>query len=367
MLNNINVKILRGGYEMYKYKFVFFLTSLLFIFICTILVSAPASAQGSFFDALCGAIANNINELVIGQEVDQETKQIQISAVKVFLRGDESDWDELVDSTKDWAESSLKTESSKTTQSTTYRNEQQKFVKEVSRIKKDVGKTYYFEGKIGNIDFTMKVPPYKCKCGGIRDVVNREAIISGIYPINRTASSGNKIKSFFNNILGGTKKNKQHFVILRVFDAKTKGYWPSGMSNCDASYAFGSFAVIVDEETKYLDIFKDATHILGAGGWDIPLMQENVRWNIPDVFIYDLDHDGFDEITILSGFQGGGGAFKCLHMYSTKKIPLEKPYDLRIYSDVYYDDGYKDTFYHNNIYFDGDNLYVDGKNIMDYQ
>jgi len=365
MLNNINVKILRGGYEMKKHKYIFFLTSLLFIFICIILIPAPASAQGSFFDALCGAIVDNVNELVIQEEVDQETKQIQKSAVKVFLRGDESDWDEFVDSTKEWAESSLKTESSKTPQTPTYRNEQQKFVKEVSRIKKDVGKTYYFEGKVGNINFTMEVPPYKRDHDNRH--FNREARIFGIYPINHHTDSGNKIKTFFNSLLGSSKKANQYLVILSVGPAKTKsGSLDDKLSGYDWRNAYGVYAAIIDEDTEYLDIFKDATRLLGIGGWDIPLMQENVRWNIPDVFIYDLDHDGFDEITILSGFQGGGGAFKGLHMYSTKKIPLEKPYDLRIYSDVYYDDGYKDTFYHNNIYFDGDNLYVDGKNIMDY-
>lgn len=361
MLNNINVKILRGGYEMYKYKFVFFLTSLLFIFICTILVSAPAFAQGSFFDALCGAIANNINELVIGQEVDQETKQIQISAVKVLLRGNESDWDEFVDSTKDWAESSLKTESSKTTQSTTYRKEQQKFVNEVSRIKKVVGKTYYFEGKVGNINFTMEVPPYKCIASD-RDVADREAEIDGIYPLNRTLSSENKIKSFFNSILGGTKKDKQYLVFLEVFDAKTKSYWPSDMGLFDCREAFGLFAAIIDEDTKYLDLFKDAVPLPeGIWNWDLPYINENVKFNIPDVFIHDLNHDGFDEITMLTYWQGSGVMRWSVFVYSTK-ISLEKILQLTVVEDTV---GCK--FYFSNINFDGDNLYIDGKNIMEYK
>jgi len=343
---------------MHKYKFVFFLTSLFFI--CTILVSAPVSAQGSFFDALCGAIANNVNELVIGQEVDQETKQIQISAVKVFLRGDESDWDELVDSTKDWAESSLKTESSKTTQSTTYRKEQQKFVKEVSRIKKDFGKTYYFEGKIGNIDFVMKVPPYKCNASD-RDVASREAEIKGIYPLNHTVNSGNKVKTFFNNILGGTKKDKQYFVTLDVFDAKTKGTWPSDMGLADCREAFGFFAVIIDEDTKYLDLFKDAVSLEAVWNWDLPFINENVKFNIPDIFVYDLDHDGFDEITMLTYWQGSGVMAWSISVYSTK-ISLEKILRLTIAEDIV---GCK--FYFSNIHFDGDNLYVDGKNIMEYK
>lgn len=363
MLNNINVKILRGGYEMYKHKYIFFLTILLFAFIYTILVPAPASAQGSFFDALCGAIANNVNELVIGQEVDQETKQIQKSAVKVLLRGDESDWNEFVDSTKDWAESSLKTESSKTTQPTTYRKEQQKFVKEVSRIKKDFGKTYYFEGKIGNSNFTMEVPPYKCIASD-RDVADREAEIYGIYPLNHTESSGNKIKTFFNNILGGTKKDKQYFVILRVFDAKTKNYWPSDMGHYDCKKAFGLFSVIIDERTEYLDIFKDTTRLRFIGDWDVPGMERDVKWNIPDVFVYDLDHDGYDEITILTQWQGGGGGpYFELNVYSTKQLLIKKIIELNVLLVGSGDD----IINYRNIYFDGNNLYIDGKNIMEYK
>jgi len=326
-----------------------------------------------FFDALCGAIVDNINELVIQEEVDQETQQIQKSAVKVFLRGDESDWDELVDSTENWAESTLKTETKKSNYSSSKTNIQKIFVEEVSRTKRDIGNTYYFEGKIGNIDFTMKVPPYEyetydrlTKRKGTA-YADREAKIFGIYPLNRTASSGNKIKSFFNNIIDGTKKDKQFFVVLQVFDAKTKSGYPSGMSMHDCNDAFGLFAVIIDERTEYLDIFKDATLLLDIGGWDVPLMQENVKWNIPDVFIYDLDHDGFDEITIKSGYQGGDSAHKSLYIYSTKKIPIEKLHVLRIYEDVCSDGGCKDKFYHKNIYFDGNNLYVDGKNIMEYQ
>jgi len=262
---------LRGDYEMKKYKFIFII-SLILIFTFNTFLSTTVSAQGSFFYALCGAIVDNINELVIKEEVDQETKQIQTSAVKVFLRGDESDWDEFMGSTKEWAKSSLETESRKTTQKTTYRNEQQKFVKEVSRIKKDVGKTYYFEGKIGNTNFVMKVPPYEYSWYDIstkRDVnkyVDRECKIYGIYPINHTTRLIDRIKSFFNNLLIGVEKNKQYLVILDVYDAKTKGYFPSGMSSLDCRKAFGEFAVIVSEDTKYLDIFKDATHIRWIGG-----------------------------------------------------------------------------------------------------
>jgi len=368
MLNNINVKNLRGGSEMHKYKFVFFLTSLFFI--CTILVSAPVSAQGNFFDALCGAIANNVNELVIGQEVDHETKQIQTSAVKVLLRGNESDWDEFVDSTKDWAESSLKTESSKTTQPTTYRKEQQKFVKEVSRIKKDIGKTYYFEGKIGNINFTMEVPPYKY---GTYDnktnrrgtaIADREAKILGIYPLNHTARLGNKIKTFFNNLLSGTEKNKQYLVILDVYYAKEEGNMPRNMCMMDAGWAFSEYAMIIDEQTKYLDIFKDVTRLRGWGGWYYNSPDSAMKWNIPNVFIYDLNHDGFDEITLLRSSQGGGGGpYYDLIVYSTKQLPMKKMIELNVLLVGSGDD----IINYRNIHFDGDNLYVDGKNIMSYQ
>lgn len=359
---------LGGDYEMKKQKYIFIIV-LILIFAYNIFISINASAQGSFFDALCGAIVDNINELVIEEEVDQETKQVQTSAVKVFLRGDESDWDEFVDSTKDWAESSLKTESSKTTQSTTYRNEQQKFVEEVSRTRKDIGKTYYFEGKAGNIDFTMKVPPYEYNTYDNKTnrrgtaIADRGAKIYGIYPINCTANSENKIKVFFNNILGGTKKDRQYFIVLQVFDAKTKGYWPSAMSQYDCKKAFGLFSVIIDERTEYLDIFKDTTRLRFIGGWDVLGMERNVKWNIPDVFVYDLDHDGYDEITILTQWQGGGGPYYDLNVYSTKQLPMKKMIELNVLLVGSGDD----IINYRNIYFDGDNLYIDGKNIMEYK
>ena len=375
MLNNINVKISRGGYKMKKHKYIFFLTILLFIIIYTILIPAHVSAQGSFFDALCVAIANNVNELVIGQEVDQETKQIQISAVKVFLRGDESDWDEFVDSTKNWAESSLKTESSKTTQPTTYRKEQQKFVKEVSRIKKNVGKTYYFEGKIGNIDFTMEVPPYKYD----NKYVNREAKIIGIYPLNSSKTLGDKIKSFFTS----ENKSKKYFVIINIVDAKEKTYWPSYLSTGDCRVAFGQVFLIIDENTKYLDILEETiiSAIFSGFGFNTPWIEENVKWNIPDIFVYDLDHDGFDEIIYLDettyiNEQTDYKVRVCSPKDSTKGNPLGKGFSLVIaamgYKMVAGRDGsienkFIEEVNYREIYFDGDNLYVDGKNIMEYK
>lgn len=344
---------------MYKHKNIFFLTILLFVFICTILIPAPASAQGSFFDALCGAIVDNINELVIKEEVDQETKQIQKSAVKVFLRGDESDWDEFVDSTEKWAEPALKTETEKSIYSPSKTNIQKKFVEEVSRTKKNIGKTYYFEGKVGNVDFTMKVPPYEYRTydsSTKRDVTkyaDREAKILGIYPLN--ISFGNKIKAFFNKILGGTKKDRQYFVILDIYDAKGKNY-DRDMYNFDYGWAFSQVGLIINEETKYINFFRDAIHLPGWGGWDIS--ESKVKWNIPDVFIYDLDHDDFPEITLLRTL--GRGPIYELFVYSTYKI-YGKPHRLVI-GGIF--DGEK--YYYRNIHFDGDNLYVDDKNIMDY-
>jgi len=339
---------------MYKHKNIFFLTILLFVFICTMLIPASASAQGSFFDALCGAIVDNVNELVIQEEVDQETKQIQKSAVKVFLRGDESDWDEFVDSTKEWAETSLETESNKTTKPTTYRKEQKKFVKEVSKIKKYTGKTYYFEGKIGNIDFSMKVPPYEYKTDSPTEgygsaYADREAKIIGIYPLN--AISKNKIKAFFNKILGGTIRDRQYLVILEVYAAKGKDYH---MCNYDYGWAFGSVALIINEKTKYINFSRDAINLPGWGGWDIP--KSKLKWNIPDVFIYDLDYDGLPEITLLREFRG---PYYALLVYSTKNI-FASPLELGIGSF-----NLNGEYNYRNIYFDGDNLYVDGKNILE--
>lgn len=341
---------------MSKHRYIFFLIILLFIFICTTFISAPASAQGSFFDALCGAIVDNVNELVIKEEVDQETKQIQKSAVKVFLRGDESDWDEFMDSTEEWAKSSLETESSKTTQPTTYRKEQKKFVKEVSRIKKDVGKTYYFEGRIGNIDFTMKVPPYEYKTSSPTGdygsaYADREAKLLGIYPLSTI--SRNKIKAFFNKILGGTIRDRQYFVILDIYAAKGKDY---DMCSYDRGWAFSYVGLIINEETEYINFFRDAIHLPGVGGWNY-IAKSKVKWNIPDVFIYDLDHDDFPEITLLRTFIQG--PYYALIIYSTKNI-YAKPLQLVIGPF-----NFNEEYDYRNIYFDGNNLYVDGKNIME--
>jgi len=89
-------------------------------------------------------------------------------------------------------------------------------------------------------------------------------------------------------------------------------------------------------------------------------MEENVSWNIPDVFVYDLNHDGFDEITILTFYQGGGCMNWSIFVYSTK-LPLENILKLTIAELIA-----KEKFYFRNILFDGDNLYLDGKNIVSY-
>ncbi len=340
---------------MRNYNFPICFVLIFIIFFSNIILIS--SAQGSFFDALCGAIVDNVNELVIQEEVDQETKKIQKSAVKVFLRGDESDWDEFVDSTEEWAKSSFETESSKTTKPTTYRNEQKKFVKEVSKIKKDVGKTYYFEGRIGNIDFTMKVPPYEYKTlspteGYGSAFADREAKLFGIYPLN--AISKNKIKAFFNKILGGTIRDKQYLVILDIYAAKGID---SDMCSGDRGWAFSYVGLIINEKTEYINFFRDAIHFR-VGDWSgLNIDKSNVKWNIPDVFIYDLDHDDFPEITLLSTIIQG--PYYALNIYSTKNIHA-KP--LKLVIGPFNLNG---EYNYRNIYFDGDNLYVDGENIME--
>ena len=386
MLNNINVKISRGGYKMKKHKYIFFLTILLFIIIYTILIPAHVSAQGSFFDALCVAIANNVNELVIGQEVDQETKQIQISAVKVFLRGDESDWDEFVDSTKNWAESSLETETKKPSFSPSKPGMPEKFVQNVESTRKEIGKTYYFEGKIGNSYFTMEVPPYMgSDCNILQDrYFNREAKVYGIYPINQPTNQAKdvnqKIKTFFDSLLGGERKFS-HLVILEVVDADNKRRWPSAMDHASAMSGYGLFAVLINEKTKYLNVFDDAVHLFyssSIGGWERPIPELNktlkdigVKWNIPNIFVYDLDHDGYDEITLLIRGDGSQGVFDFnLEVFSTEQSLMKSVIYLR--EVVLYvmrpkiSDG-ELTIKYKNIHFDGNNLYVDGKNIMSYQ
>jgi len=47
-------------------------------------------------------------------------------------------------------------------------------------------------------------------------------------------------------------------------------------------------------------------------------MEENVSWNIPDVFVYDLNYDSFDEINTLTYYQGSGCQKHSINVYSTK-------------------------------------------------
>jgi len=356
---------------------------LLFLFVNSFLTTY--AQDGTFFDALCGAFVDNVNKMVTDEEVDPQVKQIQKSAVKAVISGNDKDWDEFVDSTKNWAESTVKTETKK---SSAYPSqpEAKKFVQTVESTRKEIGKTYYFEGKVGNIDFTMEVPPFKNWDDDLEKerYFNREAKIYGIFPINQSTNESKdtvqKAKSFISNLFGGESKYR-YLVFMEVVDADTKGKYANGLCHGVAMDVYGLYAVMINEKTNYLNVFDDATKLFHSGyigGWDYPIpeLDKNLRkiglkWNIPDIFVYDLDHDGFDEVTLLTRGGGAQGVYDYhLIVYSTRGLPMKELITLN--EVVLYvmapkiSDGKLKVKYR-NINFDGNNLYVDGKNIMDYQ
>lgn len=76
---------------------------------CTVaaglLLTTPAAAlaQDSIFDQIVGHVVDEVNESVIREEIDSQTRDLQISATKMLLRGSAEDWDEFIDTSAELA------------------------------------------------------------------------------------------------------------------------------------------------------------------------------------------------------------------------------------------------------------------------
>jgi hypothetical protein len=268
-----------------------------------LLSNAPAyaGAVDKLFDSVAEQMTDSVNKNILKTKVDRETRQLQISATKVLLRGSDTDWDNFVESAMGVVESASETKSS---QSNTASNVEQSRRRTLNQYKQAVDQNLRSATK-GSTTLPAKPIFFSTMIGG--KPINIKAS-----PINPYGNHSFQIKA---NLLGITsvesdKNPKTREYLLRITYEPANYVYQNYQAFADGieldevtrSFLWGEVICIINEDDNEVDT--GSAIKLGHGGVvGFPEPEDIMKYisiNCPPIYAYDWDMDGIDEIVVLS-------------------------------------------------------------------